>query len=92
MTDTDALLCGLVSEVDRPIEGSVKTVCHDCGSPVWIAPTGQAGSYDLIVCVPCGLTRIDKERQTDEGGVEVRQLTSDQIVELLDHDTSSRLN
>jgi hypothetical protein len=44
------------------IPGAVQGVCHECGQPVWIAPSGlaiQAEHDAFIVCLPCGMASID---------------------------------
>jgi len=46
------------------VPGSVQHECKDCGTEVWVAPSGQQLMREratMVVCPNCALVRINKE-------------------------------
>jgi hypothetical protein len=80
MSDEEAtvLICAATGWGARPslISGAAQGTCHDCGQPVWIAPSGLeliAQHNAITVCGPCGLKSIQDNPDTEIGELTERQ-------------------
>jgi len=60
--DTVAV-CGSLEYVPRPVEPSRLERCFHCGAMVWMSDRTRrvAGPGALILCVSCGLERMNQE-------------------------------
>ena len=52
----DLVVCMRVSEARLIAPGSTQQACHDCGHPIWVAPTSPAAP--IKVCVHCAEQRM----------------------------------
>ena len=62
--EEEFLICQPVQQALAVILGSVQGECNDCGTSVWIAPSGQKLIRErrfTILCSTCALTRMAKE-------------------------------
>ena len=81
------MVCMLVSDLERPVEGSQKRTCSRCGAEIWNSPaTEQAGlecgAQIELCCLKCAMELIG-DKPSDEP-LEVLPLTAEQWTEIAD--------
>jgi len=68
MEEQRILICAPVGNGEEAVyPNSIKNVCADCGCKVWIAPSGQELKNKIVLCMLCGLKRIEAEKGPDIG-------------------------
>jgi hypothetical protein len=60
-------MCAPCGKDDRIYPGSIQGTCADCGTKVWIAPSGQECKDKIVICIDCGLLRIEKDESAKIG-------------------------
>lgn len=69
MTDnqeTNILICSPQAwgEMEDQIRGTIISSCSKCNAPIYVSPSGQSALFEsdfVVVCVPCGLRKIESE-------------------------------
>ena len=84
MSDEAVLICKRTCDPGDVIEGSVVRQCDDCGGDIWTAPSADVIDPDVMVCIPCAMTRMDLEPAP------IMEPTTDQMRELANFEGGPR--
>lgn len=60
------------------VPGSIQHQCNDCGTEVWVAPSGQHPIKErptIVVCPGCALVRINKQ----PGDLEITEEQAEEV-------------
>ncbi len=53
--DAYVLITMRVADVTEIAAGSTVTICQQCGSAVWIAPSSRQADIKVVLCLPCAM-------------------------------------